>query len=35
MKTFGSSGPTKELQQKFDSEPPKLVAVAKGLLGKQ
>lgn len=34
MKTFGFSGPAKELQRKFGMEPPKLVAVAEALLRK-
>jgi transketolase len=34
MGTFGASAPLKELQRKFGFEPEKLVAMAKGLLGK-
>jgi transketolase len=34
MKTFGASAPLKELQRKFGFEPDRVVAVAKGLLGR-
>src|SRR5215469_10587409 len=34
METFGTSAPLKELQRKFGFEPERVVAVAKGLLGR-
>jgi transketolase len=34
MKTFGASAPLRELQKKFGFEPERVVAEAKGLLGR-